>query len=194
MPSDRAAITEALESLKGTPALQVNHAKLANRLLLRDQIDRVELSLNLFGRGRLRVVHRIPVARLAGPEPGMALSREGVVFRSDAVMDDLPLLTPPASAWKFGASVADSWECLAAASLAESVRGTLPPEPWRIQVDQRSTVSLSLPGKAVVRLGSTSDMDAKLRAFLDALNANPELMQKAREINFSAPSNPVYIP
>lgn len=190
--SDHGEIRAVLASLEGVPALQVNRPATEQRMSLRGQIVNASLSVNIFGRGLVKVKNDIPVARVQSKAP-LAMNADGLVYTCDNIPENLPVVKLPIDAGLPSASVCGSWEMQSTGRLCEDISRYLGTDlPWTVSIDTRSYIQLRSGNTAIVKLGSTSNLDKKLKLLADALDGNQELLKKANEINIMSVNNPRY--
>jgi cell division protein FtsQ len=190
--SDEARVRQALQAVRGIPALRLNVAAIESRVQAGDDVRQARLERNVFGRGLLRVTLHEPSARLTG-ESLRYLSREGHVFFSTREIGGLPLLTVAAPG-RPNLTWSDAWPALALALACVAVRETLPPAAWRLELDAAGMLSLRNEAGGRVELGSTDSIPEKLAALRRILEARPQVMRQVREINLAAPDAPVVVP
>jgi hypothetical protein len=186
--ADQAKVTEILQELEATPAGLVNRRSVESRTLATGRFDQSRLQLNIFGRGVLHLTARAPIANIEGRN--LAIDKNGVLF-PDVPNPKLPTITPPPEAFSVQASLQAPWESNAAARLVLLLRSTFPERPWTIQIDARGSAVLKSTERARVIVGSTHDLDKKVKLLAEALTRKPRILDQVSELNVSGGNVPV---
>lgn len=190
--SDEKEIQAILASMEGVPALQVNRPAIEQRMCLRGQIVNASLSVNIFGRGLVKVKNETPVGRIQSKSQ-LAMNSDGMVYACDDIPQNLPMVKLPSDAGLPSSSICATWEMQSTGRLCEDITRYLGTDlPWTVSIDTRSYIQLRSGNTAIVKLGSTNNLDKKLKLLADALDGNQELLKKAHEINLMSVNNPRY--
>lgn len=187
-PSDKATVEDILSTLNGIPWVMVNPRWVETRVQRIQAVDRAHYSQNIFGRGRLEIAYRTPVARVTGAR-GLGLDAAGVMFEMDSLSTDLPILIRPDAAKELPMTVVSGFPSSSVASLAIQARQMEPREKLIIWFNDRGALCLNI-GTGLVILGSCDDLDRKLRSLKEILDEQPGLLAKLESLNLTEPSHP----
>lgn len=190
---DRSAIASALQSLSGVPCAMVVARRVESLVQASDGVRKATLARNPFGSALLRVESHQPVARLDARRP-IFLSREGVVFTMRAHPGRLPIVKAPIEAANANLTLVGSWQPRLVADLCMQVPRDLQTDALGIELDRRGVVTLQPEGKCRIVLGSPTDLPRKLERLRDILKTRPLFLATIKELNLTAPDNPVYVP
>lgn len=192
-PEDRAAIKSALQLLSGVPCAVVPVRRVESLVQSSDGVRKATLARNPFGSALLRVEPHVPVARL-DPRRPIYLSREGTVFTMRASAGRLPLVRAPMVAQNANLTLVGAWQPLQVADLCARVPRDLTARRLLIEVDRRGVVTLRPEGMCRIILGSPTDLLRKLERLGEIMKTRPAFLATIKELNLTAPDNPVYVP
>ena len=188
---DRADIDSILGTLNRIPWVMMNPRWVESRVQRIEAVDHANYSQNIFGRGHLEVFYRVPVARVKSSKSlTVGLDSSGVMFETDSVPDDLPVVEPSKDARNLPVALAGSFPAGDIAALAVKARQLDPVDKLTIRFDNEGSLCLNM-GTGLVILGSSDDLDHKLQVLKDTLDRQPGLLAKLASINLTEPSQPV---
>lgn len=188
-PSDRPQVDAILASLEKIPWIKVNGRAVETEVQRIQGIETANYSQIIFGRGRLEVKYRTPVARVRAEKP-IGIDAKGVVFVTDALPANLPLVVRSESARELPLTVAGGYPAGSVAELAVEARKMFPKDELTIWFNGKGALCLTV-GKGLVVLGSSEDLAKKLRTLEEVLTEQPDLLTKLESLNLTEPSHPV---
>ncbi len=189
--SEKARIVQSLQALSGVPAAFSNRAQVEAEALSGDAVETANFKQNLFGRGLLTIQPKRPVAQVFAKTP-MALSSTGSVYGL-AESIKLPLLVLPGDALTPSLTLGGAWDCQRIAMICSRLDKDFPQIDWTVKIDPRGIVSLYSSATNKVVLGSTDRFNEKLDQLAKALQAQPDLLARVRELNLTVPESPAII-
>jgi cell division septal protein FtsQ len=187
-PVDQANIDSILKTLNKIPCVMVNRRWVETRVQRIEAVDHASYSQNIFGRGRLVVTYRVPVARVRGRQ-AIGLDASGVMFETDQLPDDLPLVVRPENAKDLPAAIVSGFPGALVADLAVKARQLSPNQKLTIYFNQQGALCVSLSAGVVV-FGGCDDIDLKLHTLKELLDQRPDLFTKVETLNLTDPSHP----
>lgn len=155
----RDAIRETLAELEGRAAALSSQAKIERDIEATSAVERARFSRNIFGRGRLALEYRVPVARLADA-PDTLLDASSVLFQN-----------PEAAGPKLAIKVERIGSNLAFSSpfrlgdlvlLATKMQVRSPNVQGTLAIESSGGLFLTASSGLKVRFGTPDDLDAKL--------------------------------
>lgn len=192
---DEARLRRMLEDRQGVPAFMVSPRGVEGQALESLEIEDANFSRNIFGRGELRLASRIPVAQVErfgeNLPTSLALSENGFLYFSRQNLAGLPSvsLLPGQDAASLGIATAVPFVQLS--TLCQKT-------PKEIDLSKCS--ALYKPGRGLclnikesqklIVLGTTDNLDAKLKALVNLLALGPQSLEQSDEINLMAPEHP----
>lgn len=185
---DRPLIKGILAKLNGIPWIQVNPRWVETRVQGIEAVDHATYSQNIFGRGRLEVVYRIPVARVRAGKP-IGLDATGVMFETDALPDDLPIVVRNDEAKDLPLTLVGSFPSQAVADLAPKAALLFPSQKLTIEFNSEGSLCLNSRGSLVI-LGSSDDLDQKLQSLKEILDRQPGLLARLEKLDLTEPTHP----
>ncbi len=187
-PADQPQIDAVLSSLNRIPWVQVNSRWVETRIARIEAVDHAIYSQNIFGRGRLEIVYRVPVAHVHGKRI-VGLDATGSMYESlSPVPADIPEVMRPTQAKDLLLSIAGGWASQKVAELAVKAKQEWPSEKLRISFNGEGAVCLNI-GDGLVIFGACDDFDKKLQALKDALEKDPNLLSSV-SLNLTDPTHP----
>lgn len=187
-PVDRQTIEGVLRKLNAIPWAVVNVRWVETRVQQIQAVEHARYSQNIFGRGRLEVVYRTPVARVKGKQ-SVAMDGAGVMFLSSEAAPDLPVVVRPDSAKDLPMTLAGGFPAGQVAELAIRAKQFAPQSNLVIWFNNRGAVCLNV-GTCLLILGSCDDLDAKFRALKKLIEQQPDLLGQLDNLNLTEPSHP----
>lgn len=181
-PDDQHRIRAILQRVHSQPALQLNRRITESRILERSAVLRTEMTRNIFGRARVTVSYRRPVARIA-KMPGAALSREGVVFQTGEDLSKLPVLSPPDEGLKPSITIAGPWRPGEVAGLASELANFSGRQVVEIIVLSNGGLCLNIGSKFAVELGLPESLDEKVDYLRRQIENDPALLVSGQTLN-----------
>lgn len=186
-------IEEELQLMLNQPFPQAPQSLVESRILQDSSLRSARLRRNIFGRGELSLVNNVPVARKDG-DTSLLLSTQGTWFVWPEPPVDLPIVELPREGRLVQGTLAGPVPIREIAELAQTLATYGWKEGWRITFDLRGMIFLMTPEGCEVQLGSTEELNLKVRALAEAVRLRPDLFQQVRVINLVSPDNPVAIP
>jgi hypothetical protein len=190
--ADEARLAQIVAALQDVPAARVEAREIESRALARSSARSADFRFNPFGSGLLRIGYRRPVARLEA-SPGVALAIDGVLFAAEDLPEDLTVLRLPPRALEPQAALAAGWQPATMARISVETSAIAQGRPTKVELNDRGVVTLHI-GDGRVEVGSTADLDEKLRVLRQTLDENPDLLFRIEMLNISAPDRPVVVP
>jgi hypothetical protein len=187
-PMDRPLIDGILANLNRIPWTQVNGRWIETHVQRIQGVERANYSQNIFGRGRLEVTYRTPVARVRGEKP-IGMDLKGVMFETDTLPETLPLVVRPQSGKDVTVALASGFAAGKVADLAVQARQMEPKEKLTIWFNRDGALCLNI-GSGLVILGSCDDLDVKLRSLKEILEQQPDLLGRLVSLNLTEPTRP----
>ncbi|MBV6457534.1 MAG: hypothetical protein HONBIEJF_00647 [Fimbriimonadaceae bacterium] len=189
--ADRGRLTTLLQSLDGKAAAQVNPRGIETLAMAGPSVDNADFSRNIFGRGRLEVRRRMPVAIVANRR-GTLLDGTGQMFPG-IPPEGMPRVFLSANTLNLQATLSAAWESGRIAELCGDLR-QLPLRNVTLDVAADGLMKLRLADGAVVVLGSTHQMKEKLTKLTSLIQQRPGLLDTVAEVNLTLPERPTYTP
>jgi cell division septal protein FtsQ len=189
---DEARLGSILASVQGVPCAQVKAASIESAALAIPDVKSAEFDRNLFGSAVLTLTYRRPAASVAG-RPGVALFRDGSVFRSEASLDGLPAVRFDGTELDPNLTLARNWPAEEIARLAKRVKELPRAQEASIELGKDGSVCLNI-GAGQVVLGSCDDMDAKLATLQRILDKDPGILARVKSLNLVVASAPSVVP
>jgi hypothetical protein len=190
---DKQRLSRLLGALRDVPCVRVNGYAVESAVLDLPEAKSAVLSRNVFRRAVLEVTYRTPAARIFG-RPGVALSSEGVVYRSQKPLNNYPLLKAPARIQAPGLAFCAGLTGKSLAYVCEKVRQMDQMQGATVEVDSKGSVYLHNGFGTRVVLGPSERMDEKLGKLAEILRERPEILRQAKELNLISPSRAVTVP
>lgn len=187
-PADRSQVEQILGALRGIPWIQVNNRWVETRAQRIPAVDHAQYSQNIFGRSRLTFVYRVPVARVKANAP-TGMDARGVIFRTDEVSTDIPLVVPPPASRAIYLGISGGFAAGRVADLAVKAKAMAPSDKITIWFNGEGALCLNL-GEGLVILGSTEELDRKLRALKEIQEQQPNILSRLEVLNLTEPSHP----
>ncbi len=193
MPGEQPAISAGLQHWASVPWARVNANLIEDEAMRSPDIKSARYEGNIFGRGVLKVIYRVPVAVVGGPVKSL-LSEQGDVYLGTHNPGGLPTVVFPADSDGPTTLITTPVPTRDIAGLAKSLVASMPDINWTIQVDARSVIIL-LPSKGPeVVLGTSERLKEKVDKLQAILSTRPDIVRSASVINLIAPDQPVFKP
>lgn len=190
-PADRERVSLMLQSVQGRAAGLIFPRRVESLALANTAIADADFSRNVFGRGRLVLKPRVPVAAIRN-RAGLLIDRQGQIF-SGTPPSGLLWLRVPDSALNVQASFGASWEASRMAGIcSEIAQSSLPVTMVAVAVDGGIELQLEQGCKAI--LGSSNQATEKLTKLSALVQQRPDLLKAASEVNLTVPDRPTYTP
>jgi hypothetical protein len=187
-PIDRPQIEHVMAQLKNVPWLKVNGQKIESDVTRIQAVDSAEYSQIIFGRGRLTVKYRTPIAVIKSNRK-IGMDAKGVLFVTDELPKGLPVVVRPDSANEVPLTVLGPFPSGAIADLAVKARGIDPSAQLTIWFNRDGALCLNI-GEAPVIFGAADEIDKKLKALKEILEQEPDLLGNLRSLNLTEPTHP----
>lgn len=192
LPSDQERIREAVQRVKGKPALRDGAQAMLEAVYRRPDVRKVTWTQNLFRRGLLTVTYDPPVARLMG-QPSTVLTARGQLSPTQEDVSGLPEVEFFALVRSPMATLGRPVELQRVADVCRRAVD-LQIDNVSIQVQETGAVCLNSGKAGRVLLGAPDDLDAKFEKLDELLAGNPRLLTAGKEIVLIAPSKPTVRP
>lgn len=187
-PADRSRVEKILGALRELPWIQVNNRWVETQAQRIPSVDHAQYSQNIFGRGRLTLSYRVPVARVKANAP-TGMDALGVIFRTDEIRTDIPLVVPPPASRAIFLGISGGFAAGRVADLAVKAKAMSPSEKITIWFNGEGALCLNL-GEGLVILGSTEELDRKLQALKEIREQQPNILGRLEVLNLTEPSHP----
>ncbi|RYG41853.1 hypothetical protein EON79_20025, partial [bacterium] len=173
--ADQERIETILASMHDVPCLRINPRNIEALVLDHPAIRTVDLTRNIFGSGRLRVIYRTPVAERLG-RPGEALSADGLLYRAVELPSGLPKLQMPNDSPVPSLALAGGWRGESIAWLFQEASSLAGEGDVRIAFARKGTLTLYIGGGRV-ELGGPTRLERKMEVLRTRLNRDPGELQ-----------------
>jgi hypothetical protein len=185
--ADQPRIERILEKIEGKPALRVRPHEIESFVDRNPQVRMSTFYRNAFGRARLKVDYRQPVATYGASQE---VDEDGEIFAS------LPG-TPPNLAIQANVQVMTAYLTICdpsplriAARLAKKLQVLVPELAGNIAFDARGGISFN-SGDLLVEFGDGGRLQDKVDLLRKALDQHPELLEHKARLNLVDPDNPM---
>lgn len=190
---DQERVASILRRMEGKPALQVDATEIESAIMATRRIRRAELTRNIFGRARLDVEYRKPVARWSGGED-VGVDEWGVAFRSPEARECRLVIQVEKEDLEAEMGLSVAGPLVVMAKVAKKVQEKFPNLDAVILLDQEGRLCLNMKEGTRVILGNDSRLDEKLERLRVAWQENPHLWAHSKEINLVEPKQAVFVP
>ena len=184
-----AAIARELRTLSDAPALRVDTGAVESRLLQTPGIRSASLRTNVFGRMRLTITGREPVAWI---DENTVVDESGRTFPLGAKKRPNLQISENVKDFSTIITISDASPLNQLCRVAKKIKESLPKVVGTLEIDDRERIRLRIDG-LVVEFGDTSDLDAKVEILSRTLKENPQRVQQGGSINLVAPEDPVQV-
>jgi hypothetical protein len=191
-PGDVTRIQLALGEIRKVPAVWANRTKILSDILANPELESATLSQNIFGRGVLRIKRKTIVAAVDG-EKNLWLAEGGSLVRSADGASKVLIQFPPSARQPMSLTCAGS-DLAASAVCCSRLATDFSDREWKVMLDERGVLSMRTAEPGRIIIGTPEKLEEKLSAIKDALGGNPKLLQQVKELNVSAPTDPVVVP
>lgn len=187
--TETARLTEALQKVSDQPALRAKTWTALEEVYRRPDVKTASLTVNLLGRGLLKVSYYEPVAVLTA-NPNLALSSEGTIVPNRSGTGDLPRVQLFADALNPQVTLTGGWEGKPIADVCRRARAAQLTN-ITVEVTQNGAVSLRLGSEARVVLGLPDKLDAKFERLAQVRAQDERILTGGTELVLIAPDRPV---
>ncbi len=191
LPSEHLRLAVAAQSISGVPSLQINPLNLESQVVANPAIRSADLLRSIFGTARLKIVYRTLVAKLA-TDPQVALSVDGMLFRTDSDTTKLPVLRLAPGTVQVSLGVVGTWDAMKISKLCHDVQRRWPQNELEVELLSDGHLCLNIDSGHVV-LGSTFDLDQKLNIVVERLKRNPHELAEIKELVLTNPGRPTIV-
>jgi hypothetical protein len=188
---DQARVRALMQYIHDQPALQVNRHATESRLLERSSVAKAELTRNIFGRARLSLEYRRPVASIKG-SPGAALGRDGVIFQTSADLANLPSVDIFGDAKLPTLTIASPWRPGEVAGLASALIELSQLQHVEIDTLENGGLCLNIGSKFAVELGLSEQLDQKIDFLKKQIEDDPAVLASNKTLVLVSLETPVY--
>jgi cell division septal protein FtsQ len=129
------AILSDKVNVKNIPWARMNPRWVETQVQRIQAVDHADYSQNIFGRGRLEVFYRVPIARIRAEEK-IGMDANGVMFKTDDLPVELPLVVRSDTAKDLPVSIMSGFPSKKVADLAVMARKMKPAEKLTISFDK----------------------------------------------------------
>lgn len=186
--SDRPHVEAVLEPFLQTPWLRLDKTAIESELGNLDHVRSATFEPNVFGRATVTFLYREPVSKLAVDRPAY-IDGDGEVY-IDPVGKSVPLVTVQDDYLDVSGSVIGQWPRAGVVQTVELMEKNLPQLDYSLELDAKSVLSLDVVDGPVVVLGSSRDLDAKIKKLAE-IYAEPDLdLTDRATVNLMAPERP----
>lgn len=185
---DRPRIDTIVGKLKSVPYFRVNGHQVESEVRQIEAIDRAEYTQNIFGRGRLTVAYRTPIAIVKSTRK-IGMDAKGVLFETDALPAKLPTVVLPESATELPLTMLGPFPSGAVVELATRAKEIDSQASYTIGFDSKGALCLNV-GRSKVIFGAADEIDKKLKALKEILDEEPNLLKDVQSLNLTEPSHP----
>jgi cell division septal protein FtsQ len=189
-PWDEPRIRKLIQSLQGKPALQIQALAVEQQVEWEPAVLRSEFRRNLFGRARLVLWYRTPLVWYVDARgTRRALARDGTAFE---LRGDPPRLELDRKLVEGGSnlSIFSERRLGSVLELAEKMQKWLPQQQGKLTILSSGGLSFKAAEGAEVEFGDRDRLDEKVEALRRSLEAEPDLLQRARSVNLVVPDRP----
>jgi hypothetical protein len=188
---DRARVRALLQYIHDQPALQVNRHGVESRVLEKSAVAKAEMTRNIFGRARLNLEYRRPVAGIKGSS-GAALGRDGVIFQTSETLSHLPSVAIFEDAKLPALTVAGPWRPGEVAGLASALIELSQQQHVEIAALENGGLCLNIGSKFAVELGLSEQLDQKIDFLKKQIEDDPAVLTSNKTLVLVSLESPVY--
>ncbi|MBX3115348.1 MAG: hypothetical protein KF836_12350 [Fimbriimonadaceae bacterium] len=193
-------IEKRLQVFRTVPWVQQSRASMATAILADNRIESASVVSNIFGRGKVTVTNRVPVAKVfrevkegqAPPNWETYLDKNGVLYRGNSSEQVMPQLKLPKTANQVNLAIGAAWPLPSVAKVVTRVSSVLPELPSTLVLDDQSVLSLDVAAGPKIILGTDDDLDRKFEVLERAFRDDADRMKRVKVVNVSAPDRPTY--
>lgn len=193
-------IEKRLQVFRLVPWVQQSRAAMATAILADNRIASASVVSNIFGRGKVVVTNRVPVAKVfreikegqTQPNWETYLDSNGVLYRGDSSEEVMPQLKLPLSTNQVNLSIGAAWPLPSVAKVVTRVSTVLSELPSTLVLDDQSVLSLEVAAGPKIILGTDDDLDRKFEVLERAFRDDADRMKRVKVVNVSAPDRPTY--
>ena len=190
---DHRAITAVLQRAASIPCNRIQTNSIESDLLNFEGVSGAKLSLNLFGRGVLKLRTRKPVAALID-HPGLSLAEGGSIFGSDRLSPRFPRVRLPAGSFGTNTALCVLPPTGRIARLCLELQNSFKSIDWTVEVDGLGMINLRPQGLAKIVFGSSDDLVKKLEVLKQIQTERPDSFSSSSSIVLTSPENPMFVP
>ncbi|MEO7454346.1 MAG: hypothetical protein ABIV13_06245 [Fimbriimonadales bacterium] len=183
------AISAALRSVGGKPSLLIQAGDLESQLLRMPDLKAASFRSNIFGRARLALQCREPVAVVQG---NLAIDAAGTVFSMGSRKPPNLHISSNVKDFSTIITISDASPLNRLCRVAKKIKESLPNVVGTVEIDDKERIRLRIEG-LVVEFGDTSDLDKKIDILDRALKENPQRAQEGGSIILVDPEDPVQV-
>ncbi len=192
-PDDQQRIASVLRRMERVPALQVDADEIESAIATTRRVRRVVLTRNVFGRARVSVEYREPVARWSGAED-VGVDVWGVAFRTPQAKQCRLVIQVKKEDIEADLGITTASPLAIMAKVAKKVQEKLPNLNAVLLLDPEGRLCLNMEEGSRVILGNDSRLDEKLERLKVAWQEDPQIFAHSLEINVVEPKQAVFVP
>jgi len=193
-------IEKRLQVFRMVPWVQQSRASMATAILADNRIESASVVSNIFGRGKVVVTNRVPVAKVfreikegqTPPNWETYLDKSGVLYRGNSSEEVVPQLKLPTSTSQVNLAIGAAWPLPSVAKVVTRVSTVLSELPSTLVLDDQSVLSLEITAGPKIILGTDDDLDRKFEVLQRAFRDDADRMKRVKVVNVSAPDRPTY--
>ncbi len=186
-------IRTSIKKAAGIPALQISPIAVEGKILATSAVESVKFSRNVFGRAKLVIAYRTPVAQFQSNKE-LFLDKSGTVFRSLSLTPNLPQIDLYEGGLRSTLTQTGLWPSRRIAWLAKESKKYDFGMGSVIEVQASGAVSLITNSRVTIRLGSSYDFESKLKTLDRLIGESPDIWKRAKAINLVVPERPLWTP
>jgi cell division septal protein FtsQ len=183
------SIRAALRSLGAKPSLLIDTGALQTQLLRLPDLKSASFRSNVFGRDRLALQCRQPVALISDK---LAVDEAANVFWMGSRMPPNLHISSNVKDFSTIITISDASPLNRLCRVAKKIKESLPKVVGTLEIDDKERIRLRIEG-LVVEFGDTSDLDKKIDILDRALKENPKRAQEGGSIILVDPEDPVQV-
>jgi cell division septal protein FtsQ len=176
-------------AISGKPCLLIDNGALESQLLRLPDMKSASFKSNVFGRARLAVECREPVAMV---QDELAVDGEGTVFSAGSRKRPNLHISSNVKDFSTIITISDASPLNRLCRVAKKIKESLPKLAGTLEIDDTESIRLRIEDLVVV-FGDTSDLDKKIDILDRALKENPQRAQEGGRIILVDPEDPVQV-
>ncbi len=186
-------IRTSIKKVAGVPALQISSIAMEGKILATSAVESAKFSRNVFGRAKLLISYRTPVAQFESNKE-LFLDKSGTVFRSLSPVSNLPQIDLYEGGLRSTLTQTGLWPSRRIAWLAKESKKYDFGMRSVIEVQASGAVSLITNSRVTIRLGSSYDFESKLETLDRLIGESPDIWKRVKAINLVVPERPLWTP
>ncbi len=185
-------LKSVISKYKNLPAMQLPVVEIKTEVLRNLRVESVKFQSNVFGRAELAVKYRKPVAKISNV-PSYFVDEHGVLFPSKDHKPNLTIVTNLQQIHPI-LCLSDQSELSDLARLAAKLQVRIPKLAGNLDLDAAGRLFFQVSGKSKIVFGRGERLDEKIAVLTKTLAEDPNVLEKAKEINLVEPEAPAMTP